>query len=29
MIKVLKPGLFTNLQDAGRLGFQSYGIPAL
>jgi biotin-dependent carboxylase-like uncharacterized protein len=27
MIKVLKSGLFTNLQDAGRLGFQSYGIP--
>ena len=27
MIKVLKSGLFSNLQDTGRAGVQSYGVP--
>ncbi|WP_194767822.1 biotin-dependent carboxyltransferase family protein [Tamlana sp. I1] len=27
MIKVLKPGLFTTIQDLGRFGFQEFGVP--
>lgn len=27
MIKVLKPGLYTSIQDFGRMGFQHYGVP--
>ncbi|MCQ1530627.1 5-oxoprolinase subunit C family protein [Lutispora saccharofermentans] len=27
MIKMLKPGLFTTVQDSGRTGLQRYGIP--
>ncbi len=27
MVKVLKPGMFSTIQDKGREGFQSYGIP--
>lgn len=27
MIKIIKPGLFTTIQDSGRIGFQRYGIP--
>jgi biotin-dependent carboxylase-like uncharacterized protein len=27
MIKILKPGLFSTIQDKGRIGLQSYGIP--
>lgn len=27
MIKVMKPGLFTTLQDRGRWGYQAYGMP--
>jgi len=26
-IKIIKPGLFTTVQDSGRMGFQRYGIP--
>jgi antagonist of KipI len=26
MLKVIKPGIFTTIQDAGRVGFQQYGI---
>jgi allophanate hydrolase subunit 2 len=27
MIKVIKPGLYSTIQDLGRKGKQSYGIP--
>lgn len=27
IIKIIKPGLFTTVQDKGRMGFQRYGIP--
>jgi len=27
MIKIIKPGLFTTIQDRGRIGYQKYGIP--
>lgn len=27
MIKIIKPGLLTTIQDSGRMGFQRYGIP--
>ena len=27
MIKVIKPGFFTTVQDMGRFGFQDYGVP--
>lgn len=27
MIKVLKPGLYSTIQDLGRMGFQQYGVP--
>ena len=27
LCKVIKPGLFTTVQDAGRYGFQKYGVP--
>ena len=27
MIEILKPGLFSTIQDKGRVGLQSYGIP--
>ncbi|SHJ07735.1 5-oxoprolinase subunit C family protein [Lutispora thermophila] len=27
MIKIIKPGLLTTIQDNGRIGFQRYGIP--
>jgi len=27
MIRILKPGLFSTIQDKGRIGLQSYGIP--
>ena len=27
MIKVLKPGLYSTIQDKGRFGFQDYGVP--
>ena len=27
MLKVLKPGLFTTVQDAGRFGFLNIGVP--
>jgi biotin-dependent carboxylase-like uncharacterized protein len=27
MIKVLKPGFYSTIQDAGRFGFQEYGVP--
>ena len=27
MIKVIKPGLYSTIQDMGRKGKQSYGIP--
>lgn len=27
MIKIIKPGLFTTVQDSGRMGLQRYGIP--
>ena len=27
MIKVLKPGLFSTIQDLGRLGYQDLGVP--
>ena len=26
MLKVIKPGIFTTVQDAGRVGFQQYGV---
>lgn len=25
--EVLSPGLFTTLQDAGRFGFEDFGVP--
>ena len=27
MIKVLDPGFYTSIQDAGRFGYQNYGVP--
>ena len=27
VIKIIKPGLYTTVQDKGRIGFQRYGIP--
>lgn len=27
MIKVIQPGLFTSVQDGGRIGFRNYGVP--
>jgi biotin-dependent carboxylase-like uncharacterized protein len=27
MVKVIKPGFFTTIQDLGRFGFQDYGVP--
>ncbi|WP_100614738.1 5-oxoprolinase subunit C family protein [Confluentibacter citreus] len=27
MIKILKPGFYSTIQDAGRFGFQAYGVP--
>lgn len=27
MIKVIKPGMLTTVQDSGRLGYQAYGMP--
>ena len=27
MIKVIKPGLYTSIQDLGRIGFQKFGMP--
>ena len=27
MIKVLDPGFYTSIQDAGRFGCQNYGVP--
>lgn len=27
MIKIIKPGLYTTVQDRGRMGFQRFGIP--
>lgn len=27
MIKVLKPGFYSSIQDFGRIGFQKYGVP--
>jgi antagonist of KipI len=27
MLKVLDPGIFTTIQDAGRWGYQAYGVP--
>lgn len=27
VIKIIKPGLYTTVQDKGRMGFQRYGIP--
>ncbi len=27
MVKVLNPGLYSSIQDFGRLGFQQYGVP--
>ena len=27
MIKIIKPGLYSTVQDKGRKGKQSYGIP--
>jgi len=27
MIKIIKPGLYSTIQDKGRVGMQSYGIP--
>ena len=27
MVKVLKPGFYSTIQDAGRYGFQDYGVP--
>ncbi len=27
MVKVLKPGLYTSIQDLGRYGYQNYGVP--
>ncbi|SFD05033.1 biotin-dependent carboxyltransferase family protein [Algibacter pectinivorans] len=28
MIKVLKPGFYSSIQDVGRFGFQQYGVPS-
>lgn len=27
LFKVIKPGVYTTIQDAGRFGYQSYGVP--
>ena len=27
MIKIIKPGLYSTIQDKGRVGIQSYGVP--
>lgn len=27
MVKIIKPGFYTNIQDLGRHGFQHYGVP--
>ena len=26
MLQILKPGIFSTIQDAGRIGYQQYGI---
>ena len=27
MIEVIKPGLYSSIQDKGRFGFENYGVP--